>query len=503
MLISRITLLTRVFLARYDTGEQCFLTDKYFADKFCGLIDRIFLLIHTNNSVTACISIIVPQLLWMPRKLYIVLCLSLVWFSCKKVDIAFGDQFLDNGYTHVVKVDSFTVDMATVQVDSFISSAKGVALLGGYNDPVFGKTNIESYFELAPPTYVDSFANTTFDSLVLILKPGKGYYGDTTSLLQVDVHRVTEPIAGYGDNPLGINNNRHFAVQPSPLASKSMLVRPNTGDLLQIRLDDHLGREFLQKLQNKADLDLQGSDAFLQYFHGLRLSTSNKDAQLVVGCQDSVIMRLYYKMPGLYTADRTVDFKLANSAHQFNSIQADRSGTVLKNLAASGMLPSSATNNTAYASYATGAMIKLRFPTVREILKLPGYAKIIKATLTVKPVPGSYIMPYSLPPELRLSQTTQLNQLGDDITILSSNGTPVAQTGNLVIDYLYGENTGYVYDVTSYLQALIKDATINQNGLLLVPPSPSLETQFNRVLAGDGNNSSGRTQLSIMYASIQ
>jgi hypothetical protein len=63
----------------------------------------------------------------MPQKIkpWLILFFSLVFFACKKVDIQFGDQFLDNGYTQVIKVDSFAVDVSTVYVDSFITSAKG------------------------------------------------------------------------------------------------------------------------------------------------------------------------------------------------------------------------------------------------------------------------------------------------------------------------------------------------------------------------------------------
>jgi hypothetical protein len=157
----------------------------------------------------------------------------------------------------------------------------------------------------------------------------------------------------------------------------------------------------------------------------------------------------------------------------------------------------------AYSSYAAGAMVKIRFPSVRDILKLPNYAKIIKATLVIKPANGSYQGVYSLPPQLRLSQTTQLNQVGTDITQINSDGTAVSQTGNLVIDDLYGSNTAYTYDVTSYLRGLVTDATINNNGLLLIPPSPALETQFNRLVVGDGSNSEAKTQLFIWYASVQ
>ena len=57
--------------------------------------------------------------------------------SCKKADIKFGQEFLDNNVTQIFKVDSFGVDLSTVYLDSFITSAKGTVLLGAYKDPDF------------------------------------------------------------------------------------------------------------------------------------------------------------------------------------------------------------------------------------------------------------------------------------------------------------------------------------------------------------------------------
>jgi hypothetical protein len=437
----------------------------------------------------------------MKRKLLFVIMLSAAWVACKKADIRFGDQFLDDGYTQIVKVDSFSVDMSTIQVDSFVSSAKGTTLVGDYTDPVFGHITTQTYFEVIPPPYVDSFANTLFDSLVLVLKTNGGYYGDSMQPVTIQVHQLSEAIVPY-DATGNIYSSRTFAVEPVPLGTKTLLVRPGAGDSIQVRLSDVLGNALLAKLQNNADQDMQNSTAFLQYLYGLRISGTGNN-QFVFGCADSVVMRLCYRKPGLYMQSKHADFTLASNTHHFTHVQADRSGTVLKDLAALGQVNSSLTGHMAYSSYAAGAMVKIRFPSVRDILKLPNYAKIIKATLVIKPASGSYQGVYSLPPQLRLSQTTQLNQVGTDVTQINSDGTAVSQTGNLVIDDLYGSNTAYTYDVTSYLRGLVTDATINNNGLLLIPPSPALETQFNRLIVGDGSNGEAKTQLFIWYASVQ
>ncbi len=447
----------------------------------------------------------------MPKKLpYLFLGLiSIGWFACKKVDIQFGDQFLDNGYTQVVKVDSFPADLSTIYVDSFVTSGKGVTVVGAYPDPVFGQITVNNYLEVVPPlyaqstAYIDSFKAITFDSIALVLKPDGSYTGDTTKRLHVDVNRLAEPIIPYDNAILSIYNTRSFSVMPQVIGSKDILVRPNSGDSIIIRLSDDLGKTLLKKFQDPNDGDVRSNDAFLQYFYGLRLS-AGPGSQLIFGSKDSVTVRLYYKQPGLYLQNKTVDFLLANAGHHFNNITVDRSGTVLKGIANLKQINSTATANTAYTLYAAGVMAKIRFPTIRDVLKLPNYAKILKATLLIRPLRGTYgVGSYVLPPLMRLSQTTQLNAIGNDLTVIGSNGSPVTQTGSLIVDNLYGESTNYAYDVTTYLRGLILDGTINNNGLLIIPPSPALETQFGRLIIGNRDNTNGQMELQIVYAAVQ
>lgn len=432
----------------------------------------------------------------------ILLFLMLAMAACKKVDIAFGDQFLDNGYTQIVKVDSFSAELSTVFIDSFISSGKGVILTGGYTDPVFGRITTQSFFELAPPNYSDSYADAIFDSLTLMLHLTKNYYGDSSRNMHLDVHRLSQPITTAADGS-GIYNNRQFAVEPAPLGSVDLTIRPNLTDTISIRLSDVLGKMLLKKLQAAGDVDITNTEGFLQYFHGLRISAAAGGA-MVLGCSDSVSMRLHYSKAGLYLGHGRADFTLTNQAHQFNYISADRSATVLRNLGTgNNEIPAGLTNNTAYSQYASGVMTKIRFPSLRDILKLPDYTKILKAILIIRPVQQSYNSVYFLPPALRLSSTTRLNQIGGDLAYVTSKGTSAAQTGNLSVDYLYGENTFYTYDVTAYLKEVIGNTMDNRNGLLLIPPSPALETQFSRVIIGDRNNLSGKLEMQIYYAAVR
>lgn len=433
--------------------------------------------------------------------------LSHAWMSCTKVDIKFGEQYLDNGYTQIIKVDSFAVELSSILVDSFVTSGKGVSMIGSHTDPVFGRIETGNYLELAGPVYTegmaDSFRYVLFDSLALVLKPDGSYIGDTLQPLQVNVHRLSEPILPYDNDILSIYNTRSFSVQPDLLGTKKIWLRPQSGNEVTIRLSDDMGKTLLKKYQDPNDPDIKSNEAFLQYFYGLRINAA-VGSQLIFGAKDSLVMRLFYKKQGLYLESKTLDFTLVNRSHHFNHISVDRSATVLKDLGTKKQINSTEAENTAYAMYAVGVMAKLRFPTVRDVLKLPNFARILKATLVIRPVRGSYgTNSYVLPSQVRLAQTTQLNLIGNDITSYDATGYAQSQTGGLVIDNLYGESTDYAYDLTQYLKSAVTEAANNQNGLLVIPPSPALETQFGRLVVGNRNHTAGKMELLIVYAAVQ
>ena len=87
----------------------------------------------------------------------------------------------------------------------------------------------------------------------------------------------------------------------------------------------------------------------------------------------------------------------------------------------------------------------------------------MKADLVIKPVSGTYSPTYALPPAINLALSNEANDIGTQLPYGS---------GNLNIDYLYGTNTNYSYDITAYIQnALNQGATNNaKNGLILINP---------------------------------
>ena len=424
--------------------------------------------------------------------------------SCKKADIKFGEDFLDNSVTQIFKTDSFTVDLSTVFIDSFITSARGTVLAGAYTDPLFGRVTTKSFFEIIPPIYIDQYANTSFDSISIILTPNfNSYYGDSTQPLNIAIHELEDSIV-FAENQFAFyNTTAKFNTKTTPLVSKDVMVRPLNGSPVEIKLPDALGIDFLSKLKNPTDNTMKSAAAFLSYFKGMRIST-NSNAKMIVGFTDGVIVRLYYKKQDLITQNKHVDFTLANKSHQFNNISINRTGAIQSLGSNNKEIHSSLTGNAAYGQSATGSMIKMRFPTLKTLLKVPNFAKVLKAALIISPLKGSYSTTYYLPPVLRLSNTNANNGIGNDLAYVTTAGSLAIQLGLLQTDYFLGENTSYQYDLTEYVKEIISNSNIIPGeGLLFIPPKPSFENHFSRVVIGNKYNNLGKIELQIFYAAVK
>jgi hypothetical protein len=431
----------------------------------------------------------------------LLLLLSSFWLSCKKVDIKFGEQFLDNGYTQIMKIDTFNADLATIRLDSFATSASGASLIGSYNDPYFGRITSQCFTEMIPPFYDGPYNNTFFDSVCLIMLPNRVFYGDSTQPVRINVHKVTQIINGYEENPMLINNVREFPVDPVALGSALVTVRPQSRDSIKIRLSDAFGTTLLNKLGDPNDKDLKSSDAFIKYFNGIRVSTSG-NGSFAFGCKDSLFIRIYYKQSQLFLNSKKYDISIGAKFHHYNQISVDRTGSTLQNLNNNKELHSSQTGNAAFTSYVGGAIARVRFNSIRDIPKIPNYSKLLRATLIVRPLRGSYSPTFPLPPLLRMASTNVNNQIGFDLFFVS-NGSAVTQYGNLTLDYLYGENTNYFYDVTDYINSLIQQPSLSNPGMLMLPPSQLMETSFNRLAVGNRFNNNGKTELILVYAAVK
>jgi hypothetical protein len=423
--------------------------------------------------------------------------------SCTKPSINFDNNFGSDNSTNVVAVDTFEVKLSTVFLDSFPTSGTGSLLIGEYKDPYLGVISSKTYAEITYPSILPTLTTlSVYDSIQLIFRLNKTFYGDTTQVQRYLVSRLT----GLLDYPYLDNafyNKDSIPFDPSILGFTDVQINPTAGyssqkagDSIKINLPDALGHTFFNLLYNQSDT-LKNRQTFRGFFNGLAIYPDPNKPGAAYGFKDSLFVRLYYHEPGIVSQPKTVDFPYTNKPNQFNQISYDRTGTSLANIGPQNIeIPSSATGHVAFEDPITSLYVKMLFPTISDLLHYSDFLAVMKAELVIKPIDGSYSPIFALPAQVNLAMSTQANTLG---ATLSSG------TGNLNVDYLYGANTSYSYDITSYMQQKIMAGIEDNknNGLFLVVPSPAYVTSFNRIAVGDQFSVLKQNQISlkIYYAS--
>ena len=433
--------------------------------------------------------------------------------GCTKPSINFSSAFATGSSTNIIVVDTFSALMSTINYDSFPTSGTGSVLVGSYRDNSFGTVSSKSYYQLAPPRVIPSITNQAgYDSLVVITRLNKYFYGDTTLPQQYLLNQLKTNLV-YPGTQSTFYSNDSFPVDPNPLGSSTVYIKPTGGytsqlrnDSLMIKMSDNLGRQLFEMLQTYSDT-VTNTTIFLGFFKGLSMSAGSGGPAAIYGFKDTLVMRIFWHEPGVIATPHYVDFIMWNRALQFNHITYDRNGTPLQifNTAQSPIpgvpveVYSDATNNAVYLQTGTALRAKFRFPYLSQLIQRQDFVSLLKAELILSPLSGSYDPLLTIPPQLQLFTTDDNNQLG--IPIAAAGGS----YGNYKIDYIYNANTAYSYDITSLLKRQLNDNQANayKYAVIATIPTPLDISTFNRVIFPDRNNynQNAKVVLKIYYAS--
>ena len=447
----------------------------------------------------------------------------------KQPSLLFGNTYTNQGNgANIVLVDTSTIVMSTVLVDSTSTTSTGFLMVGSYNDDYLGVVSSRAYWRLAPPTTlptIDPRADN-YDSIGLILfaKTGNPFYGDTTMAQRYVVNRI-DTIFQTADGQNGWSSKDTLPLGPD-LGAADVRISPNlpttnyisntsqgTGDTVRIPIDRDLGQQLYNMVYNKSDT-LTNITKWQRWFHGLCLSSAPGAANLIYGFKDSAIMRIYYRENGVISTAKYIDFNITDKGYQFNNVMTrygpdGRQGKPVDSLVLATHNPqtpplteSKHTNHVSFVQTIGGLNVKITFPNITSIALRSDYIGLLRATLTVKPAPGSFSTTWRLPPNLGI-YTTDQNNLGNQP--VPSLGVPGSQTGNLVLDYFHPLNTEYTYDVTNVVKAQLTNSspTASQTGVYLTVPSPANTGAFNRLVIADQSFPvDQRITLNVYYISL-
>jgi hypothetical protein len=431
--------------------------------------------------------------LWM----YIPILLS-IW-SCSNEPMELGSNLVESS-SRTILIDTCTVALTTVKIDSLATSGKNILYVGQFNDEFRGIVSTTSYVSFLKPTYSEHRRNSTtplrFDSLVFEMDYASYFYGDTINPQQFDLHFLNKglelPLSGsfYNTSSVEYNNQALLNVTFTP--------HPNRGESLSVRLPEYLGEDLLSKMANGDDV-LTTNEKFLLYFPGLAFVPKDSNSA-VFGfhvADTSVVIKLYYHFVEEVKKEYSVTIS-PNTSSNFFSVQHDRSATPLKNIenGYAGM-SSSRSENMAYLFGSVGYYTRIEFPYLSDLLKIGNAGDIISAELLLDPVSKSYNDQFPLPDQLYLYIADDTNASVDAIT--NSYGTGL-QTGNLVKDELFNKNTHYSFSITSFLKEQLPAMGINKKKLHLTLTDSEMNQTFSSILLGDHQHPNQRIKVIVKYS---
>ena len=417
--------------------------------------------------------------------IFIIFSLMLLLGSCTKnpSDFNLGEKYIES-QTDIALIDSFSVTLSTVILDTVVTSGTASMLIGSYTDNTFGKITSHSYFQLGIPDAIDVTDDDVYDSLSLIIHYNGYVFGDTTLLQRITVHQLMETIDPGPDSTL--TRNTTFNYDPNPIGSLVYTPRPkNTNDTLFIKINDDIGLDLFQKLIEGSSVFANNTTFINNYLNGLVLVADDTYEGSIVGFRGAESAAEFILYSSRDTEKIKHEFKLETYSKQFNHIVTDFSATQFNALINQrDELPSSNTDGLAFLQGCAGLAIRVDFPSLKEILLLER-GILAKAELILSPLQNSYNT-FNLPSSLTAYQTDKFNKV---------SGSVVSST--LTIDKMYHEETAYSFDLSEYLTSELADSYIDpEDGLIIM--LNNYQSKLDRLILDEQNK---HTKLKIYYLS--
>lgn len=405
--------------------------------------------------------------------------------SCSKSEnFSIGENFVEE-QTNLQMLDTFTVGLSTVLLDSIATNGAKVALVGQYEDSVFGSVSTQSYFNFE---YTSNKVEETdiYDSAKFILCYSKYYYGDTTKLMTISIQQLTKQIE-LNETTNKLYNTSKIAYSSEILGTKTFYPRPLSSDSIVSIHVDALGKKIFDLVQKK-DERFTESESFLNYMKGFALTSESPTGKNTTHINNAIlgfkvdskhlILRLYYHTAANIPVEKTFEYVFpSENTLNFSNIEYDPSGCPLRDIKASkNILSSTKTNNVAYMQGLVGLVPKIQFPTLNDLL-FKNRWKILKAELIVTPVQPSFKY-FKLPGQLYLYDTDKANKMNS--TLGNSSGNQVEST--LYEDQLNNTNTEYTFDISNFIiTESSKSYFDNERGIMIDLSSSDIVSSLTRL----------------------
>ncbi|NOQ72816.1 MAG: DUF4270 family protein [Crocinitomix sp.] len=273
--------------------------------------------------------------------------LVLVLSACKKEETTIGADFQD-GNLNVVVQDTFSIETYSEEILEMDSDEASVALLGAYNDPVFGGVNCGIVTQIVPNDLDPDFTNLglyTMDSVVLALRyTSINYYANldditvevfeiADELTRIDQDYYTSEIPTLVDasNDLVRDEGTEVSVD---FVSNSVVGNDTLAPQLRVNLDTEMGDGLIAD----ALAGQMGANFQTETFKGIYIRVADNPSVglgtiLYFSMEDllSKITIYYHREDGVA---EEYDFNIDISTARYNKIDYERTGTGVEALLA-------------------------------------------------------------------------------------------------------------------------------------------------------------------------
>ena len=427
---------------------------------------------------------------------YACLLLLMTILSCESDPFTFsvGEEFVDPT-TKVVIVDTFSIELSTMKMDSIITNRLGTILVGSCNEEGSGLITSKSYFQFGLPESYIIGEDEIYDSISLVLAYNDYYLGDTMMTQTLCIHQLTEELEG--DSEGNIYSTTSFNYQSEHCGIFQFEPRPLKGDTLLISLEKELGKQLFDYLNGDMS-EAVTTSGFQDFFQGLALVPSENPGNSILGfsASDSALhLKIHTHTDGLIIQENEIVLPLANSWLQYNQITCDWSNNpILGDVNEEDFVPASLTNDLTFMQGGLGLYTKVFFPNLEYITELQNTI-LVKALLFFEPVQMSNWDPKIID-ELRIFGSNRFGEM--DFALMDEEGFELTADSNL--DEQYDEETYFVFDITSFMVNEISDKYIEPEMCFFTGFTPSaLASTLERISLGANSNESNNMKLELTF----
>jgi hypothetical protein len=405
--------------------------------------------------------------------LFLLICL---FSACKKNWNELGSQLIATENITVLSFDSLKIKASIHKEDSLSSLNTSSYFLGSFTDADFGSTDASIYTEFRMPSSDVVFGeNAQADSIVLSFQI-EGFYGDTSSALNISVKEMLEEITSSTtdssgqDSSIVIYTDQDFLIDNTTIGSLSYTAASSGATLVNINLTN----EFAQSFLDAETLNFEDNTAFQSFFKGLYISCDQFTSQgmlLELDLLDvSSKLTLYYQ--NSESDSLSYDFQINSNADKMTRWSHDYSTTNIPNLIGEEDLEQ------AYVQGSVGYRTYLTLPSL-ESLKDSNYV-IHKAELTIPYFYNENDSVFSIPSKLGLAAVNSqggLEILSEDQNI---QGSSYFDGNSNILDQTY------TFNIARYAHKVIEQGYTNK--LAIYVPSSVISPERVLILNDDVNS---------------